>query len=202
MMAEYREKGGVNEGDSDRNARIARRTVLKLGAMAAVAAGAGAAGLRLAGDGRSLAASAPEDEILIGGNFRVDIPGSPEASKNVATVEIDAIEVESLDTGPDANGEYRTYAPGDAHFGEARFTFRVPRNQPSEMQQWIEDAARGQNIRKNISVIIMKKDQSPARTFNLVDCFPVRWDPGDYSPSSNLATESLTCRVTRVEMGY
>jgi hypothetical protein len=40
-----------------------------------------------------------------------------------------------------------------------------------------------------------------ARRFNIFDAFPTRWDPGDYSPSSKVACETIVAKMGRVELG-
>ena len=51
------------------------------------------------------------------------------------------------------------------------------------LRGWIDDTSEGQNIRKNISVIIQKKDGSEAKRFNLVDCFPTSFSFPELSAS-------------------
>lgn len=94
--------------------------------------------------------------------------------------------------------EYRVYAPGDAHYGNATFRSRVGHTS-KELQAWFLDAAAGKDARKSISVICLKRDGSEARRYNLMECFPVKFDPGDYSPSSTTAVESITVKIGRVE---
>jgi phage tail-like protein len=170
--------------------------------MAAVAAGAAGAGLRLVNEGgHALAANAPQDEILVAGDFRVDIPGSPVASANMFEVRFDPIVIDLVGLGMDLPTQHRLYGPGAPHFGNAAFRFGIKKNEPNDILPWVEEAVQGQNIRKNISVICLKRDGSPARTFNLIDCFPVSWDPGDYRTTSNIACESVTVKLGRVELG-
>jgi len=38
------------------------------------------------------------------------------------------------------------------------------------------------------------------RRYNLMECFPIRYDPGDYSPSSTVAVETIVCKMGRVEL--
>lgn len=53
---------------------------------------------------------------------------------------------------------------------------------------------------QDISVIALRRDGSEARRWNVFDAFPVRWDPGDYSPSSSVAVETIVAKMGRVEL--
>lgn len=193
-MSEQREitadEAGGREGFS-------RRDVLKLGAASAVIAGTAAAGLRLAG----AAEAGPKDPALTANRFMVDIPDCPVASANCIGVEIEDLTIDARETTTGLDVEYRTYAPGDALYGRVKVSFpRLPGDAISrELLGWLEDARTGKNIRKSISVICLKRDGAEARRFNLIDCFPEKYDPGDYSPSSNVATEKLTVKIGRIE---
>jgi phage tail-like protein len=134
------------------------------------------------------------------GKFKVDIAGCPVASANVESINVEdlSIDVREMTTG--ADWDYRVYGPGDAHYGSVTIKSRVGANS-KELYQWWLDCSRGSNIRKNISVIHLKRDQTEARRFNLIECFPTKWDGGDYSPSSNVACEGVTCKIGKVELG-
>jgi phage tail-like protein len=94
---------------------------------------------------------------------------------------------------------YRVSGPGDAHFGSITIRARVGKNR--ELQQWWLDTTQGKNIRKYITVLTLKADGTEGRRWNMLECFPTRWDPGEYSPSSNKsATETIVCKMQRVEL--
>jgi phage tail-like protein len=133
------------------------------------------------------------------GKFKVDIEGCATASSNVESITVEdlSIDVREMTTG--ADWDYRVYGPGDAHYGSITVRARVGKNS-KELYQWWLDTSRGQKIRKSISVICLKRDGSEARRFNCLECYPTRWDAGDYSPSSNVACESVTCKMGRVEL--
>lgn len=186
-------------------ARVGRRDVLKFGAAAAAVASSAGLGLRNLLDAAPAhaATGGPEldDEVLVGGIFMVDIPGCPVASANAQSVNVDPVTVDAVDITSPADTDYRRYAAGDALYGRTTFKFRVIRDAPaSELRAWLQECSRGQNVRKNISVILFKKDLQEVRRWNLVDCFPVRWDPGDYSPSSSVAMETLTVKIGHIEL--
>ena len=97
-------------------------------------------------------------------------------------------------------GNYRLYGPGAPHFGNARISVVPGSEDAKELQAWWMEASKGKNIRKNISVRLYTSDRTAGRGYNLIDCFPTRWDPGEYSPSSNARTETLTVKIGRIEM--
>jgi len=68
------------------------------------------------------------------------------------------------------------------------------------LKDWLEDS-RGENIRKDISVIVQKKDGSEARRFNLVDCFPTSFSFPELSASGtgNLY-EEITFKPERLQL--
>jgi tail tube protein gp19 len=195
--------------DQDRR-RLGRRDVLKLGAVAAAVAGTAQIPLL------SSPALAQGGDIA---GFLLDIPGAPVASKNIREIHIDELNIDerALTTqgvriltdvkrlGPLADVampelDYRVYGPGDAHFGSATFTFRVDKAVPNkDVEQWVSDCSRGQNIRKSISVILLGRDGSEARRYNLLDCFPTQWSAVNFDTSSSVQTETLRVKVGRIE---
>jgi len=142
-----------------------------------------------------------QDEILQNGagKFKVDIPGLPAASANVHSVQVEDLTIDVRETTTGENWDFRTYAPGDAHFGKATFRFRVGGRSHEELKGWVLDAANGKNIRKDISIIIMSRAGSEGRRYNLQETFPIKYDPGDYSPSSTVRTETLVVKIGRIE---
>lgn len=133
------------------------------------------------------------------GKFKIDIQGCPVANANVESITIEdlTVDVRELTTG--ADWDYRVYGPGDAHFGSITIRSRVGK-QSTELYKWWLDCSRGQNIRKSISVICLNRDGSEARRFNVIEAFPTRWDAGDFSPASNVACETIVCKMGKVEL--
>lgn len=131
--------------------------------------------------------------------FGVDIPGCPDASKNIRECHIDELHVDcrEMTTGHDV--EYRLYGPGHAHWGSASFTSAVTLGASKELQTWFNEAAHGKNIRKNITVTLFKSDKSPGRSYNLMDCFPTQWSAVNFDTSSSVQTETLRVKVGRIE---
>lgn len=185
---------------------VSRRDFIKYGALAGAAVGA--MGLRLrASPEPSVSLPAAEaktnpsqDQILENGagKFRIDIPGCPAASANIQSVQVEDLTIDVRETTTGVNWDFRTYAPGDAHFGKATFRSRASKNS-KELLQWLQDASEGKNVRKNISVIILNKKGEEARRWNLMECFPIKYDPGDYSPSSTTSVETIVVKIGHVE---
>ena len=133
------------------------------------------------------------------GKFKLEIDGCPVASANVESITVEDLVIDEREMTTGAAWDYRVYGPGDAHYGSITIRARVGKDS-KELYQWWLDCSRGKAIRKSISVICLKRDGSEARRFNCLECFPTQWDPGDYSPSSNVACESIVANMGRVEL--
>ena len=177
---------------------MARRDVLKLGAAAAVGVSSLALGDRLPSQAVNAAPRAGGD-YLPAHNFRVEIDGVALDPGAVQTVLVEPLAIDERELTTGADWDYRVYGPGDAHYGSITIRARVGKDSKA-LYEWFQEAATGNTRRKSISVIILTRDGKEARSFNYLDCFPTRWDPGDYSPSSNVACESITCKMGRVEL--
>jgi len=131
--------------------------------------------------------------------FSVDIPGCADASKNIREIAIDElnIDVREMTTGLDV--EYRLYGPGKANWGSAKFTSACTLGGSKELQAWFQEAAKGKNIRKNITVTLFKSDKSPGRSYSLFDTFPTQWSSVNFDTSSTVQTETLTVKIGRIE---
>jgi len=131
--------------------------------------------------------------------FSCDIPGCATASKNIRTIEIDQTIVDKRETTTGLDVEYRLFAPGATHWGQASFTAAVTLGQSKELKAWYDDCASGKGIRKNISVTLFKSDKTPGRSYNLFDCFPVKYSHGNFDVSSTVQEETVTVKVGRIE---
>jgi phage tail-like protein len=131
--------------------------------------------------------------------FWIDIPGCADASKNIREISIDElnIDIREMTTGLDV--EYRLYGPGQAHWGSAKFTSACTLGGSKELQAWFQEAAKGKNIRKNITVTLFKSDKTPGRSYSLMDTFPTQWSSVNFDTSSTVQTETLTVNVGRIE---
>jgi phage tail-like protein len=134
------------------------------------------------------------------GKFKIDVEGCATASANVESITVEDLVIDEREMTTGADWDYRVYGPGDAHFGSITIRSRVGKDS-KELYQWWLDCSQGKNIRKSISVIALKRDGSEARRWNIFEAFPTRWDPGEYSPSSNVACETIVAKMQRVELG-
>jgi phage tail-like protein len=137
--------------------------------------------------------------------FKIEIDGCPVASANVQSVDIDDLVIEEIEKGnvaDDRGWNYRVYGPGDAHYGSISIRSRITPESDSCLHDWMKSAAGGDggDVRKTISVVILKRDGSEARRWKFSDCFPTKWDHGDYSPNSNVACETIVAKMGRVEL--
>ena len=195
----------TSENDDHKPSALSRRDFLKYGAATGAVVGA----LHLGVQPRGVEAAPPDGDAprrAVGGpggpgvdSFEVDIPGLPETSANVESVDVEdlTIDVREMTTG--ADWDYRVYEPGEAHYGSITIRARVGKDS-KELYQWWLDNSTGKNIRKDISIVLKSRDGGEARRFNMFECFPTRWDAGDYSPSSKVAIETIVCKMQRVEL--
>jgi hypothetical protein len=126
---------------------------------------------------------------LTAGAFRVEL--DKHVLADVFDVTFDPLEVEAIEDGEAVPREFRAYRPGTVSIGRLRV--RVTHGADSRLlYEWWAAASEGQNIRKSISVICLKRDGGEARRFTALGAYPIRWDAGDYSPGSDLILESFT----------
>jgi hypothetical protein len=133
--------------------------------------------------------------------FACDIPGAPDASRNIREIAIDElnIDVRELTTGLDVGS--RLYGPGKAHWGSAKFTSACTLGGSKELEAWFQEA-KAKNIRKNITVTLFKSDKTPGRSYTLFDCFPTDWssvNPESDATGTAVSTETLTVKIGRIE---
>ena len=145
--------------------------------------------------------SAPVDEILVAGTFKVDITGCT-SSADCVTAEVDPIEIEMHDVTQSNDPTWRQFTNGAVRYGEGRFTFRVSdSNFNKDLSAWQKDTGAGKNIRKNVTITIFKKDRSTvARTYNLIECFPLSFSGGDFTTGAESNLAELRVCPTRVEL--
>ena len=170
-----------------------RREVFRWGAVAAAALGG--AGLRPGGLRAQAAGGEPPGPWSLGGQ----IPRCADASKNIREIAIDELSIDLRETTTGTDVEYRLYGPGQAHWGSAKFTSAVTLGGSKELQAWFNEAAKGKNIRKNITVTLFKSDKTPGRSYTLMDCFPTQWSAVNFDTSSTVQTETLTVKIGRIE---
>ncbi len=184
-----------------------RRQVLHAGVVTAAAVGATAMGvLRLPGAAspaaqvRAAGTDAGGYEVIANAfGFAVDIPGLPTASRNIREIAIDELTIDSRELTTGLDDEYRRYGPGAAHWGSARLVSAIPIGASEELGAWWEAAAKGKNVRKNITVTLFKSDKSPGRSYTLFDCFPTGYSAGTFDTSSTVQTERVSCKIGRIE---
>ena len=131
--------------------------------------------------------------------FGIDIPGCADASKNIREIAIDELNIDAREMTTGLDVEYRLYGPGAAHWGSAKFTSACTLGASKELQLWWQEAAKGKNIRKNITVTLYKSDKTAGRSYSLFDCFPSQWSSVNFDTSSTVQTETLTVKIGRIE---
>ena len=132
---------------------------------------------------RPLAAALPQADLLVAGRFRVAIAGLDMSSADVVSAEVDPIEIEMHDVTQSNDPTWKRFTNGAVRYGEARFTFRVAGgNFNKDLSEWIKDTVtNGERARKTISITILDKKGRVARTYNLIESFPLSFSGGDFS---------------------
>lgn len=168
--------------------------------------------------GRSVPGRANEGayEVLENGagKFKVDIAGCPTASGLVDGITMEDLLIDTREVTDGVNSDYRApeavntsgvdwdyrvYGPGDAHYGSITIRSRVGKNS-KELQQWFSDAAKGKNIRKNITITLKKRDGSAGRVYGWFECYPVAYQPFVLDGSARVASEEITVRCDDLEL--
>lgn len=169
--------------------QIDRRQLLALGATGAVGAWSGVITTSAA------AQSPPPDDNI---PFSVDIPGCPDASKNIREISVDELNIDARETKAQDDGDVEIIQAGRVHHGSAKITC-TRKGGSKELQLWFQEAAKGKGIRKNLTVTLHKSDKSDGRSYSLMDCFPTQWSSVNFDTSSTVQTETLTVSVGRIE---
>jgi len=147
----------------------------------------------------AMQASATSFAILLG-----DLAG---AEKQVRELQIDdlTIDIREMTTGLDVeyrvaqNQGWRVYAPGAVRLGDVHITLNA--DPDSEWSKWREEAARGKNIRKNITILLMKEGKPTGRTYNLLECYPARWtDAQTIESGAVVETQTIEVKCGRIEL--
>lgn len=123
--------------------------------------------------------------------------------EGVDSVEIDPVTVDVLELPAPENSEYRLYGPGKAHWGNAKFTSACTLGGSKELQAWFQEAAKGKNIRKNITVTLFRTNSIASKSYVLYDCFPVAWEAGSCSGGTRSEFDTFTVSIGggRIEQG-
>lgn len=137
-----------------------------------------------------------DDSLLV--DFSIDIPGLPNASKNIVEMAFEELEFDIRLPGAGGNAQFHTIRPGGINLGCVRLTSAVA-NDSKELKAWFDETQTGKNIRKNITVTLFKSDKTPGRHYLLYDCFPTQWSSVNFDTSATVQTETLTVKMGRVE---
>ncbi|MBI2883140.1 MAG: phage tail protein [Candidatus Methylomirabilis oxyfera] len=125
----------------------------------------------------------PRTDLLVAGRFRVAIAGLDMSSADVVSAEVDPIEIEMHDVTQSNDPTWKQFTNGAVRYGEARFTFRVSdSNFNKDLSEWIKDTVtNGERARKTINIMLLDDRSTVARTYNLVECFPLSFSGDDFT---------------------
>lgn len=168
-----------------------RRTLLGAGSTAALALAA----LRT---GTVSAAEVDRPPVALANLFKVDIAGCAQSSKWCVSVDFAPARAVALAATPrsgPASGDGGPLSPGPV-----RLRFVTPaQGGNDDVAGWMARAAKGLRDLRPIAITLLASDQTAIRTYELIDCFPTQFDPGDYSASAAVNVAELVVQPTRVE---
>lgn len=122
---------------------------------------------------------------LAGARFAViDIAGAPKASENALLMAIEDLNIDVA----------RLEKEGNARSLTAKIAVRPGAG--AELAEWLAGAEKGLPSGRLIQVALLTAGGAPLRTFNLIECFPVRFSEA----SRGLAAETLTVKIGRIEL--
>jgi len=111
------------------------------------------------------------------GSFKVLIDGLTSPANEITEIEIDDLIVDIRETTTGLDVEYRLYAPGSTHWGQARFAVAEKSKTGEVLKRWFAEAQRGSQARKSVSIIMLADDGSTDRSYTLLNCAPVKVAP-------------------------
>jgi hypothetical protein len=172
------------------------RSVIGVACLAAVAVGLAGCG------GERAAMAAPAVEAGDAYPFRVEIDGKAADDVFLAVRGLaQAIGSTDMDS-PDRVG--KVSAPDGARPSSVVFEIQFNPESLPAVQTWVQETYAGADVRKTISVVLLKRDGSEARRFNLLDCYPTRFavSPlgGTSADTGTVVHWTLEVRVNRIEM--
>jgi len=171
--------------------QLSRRTLL---GMTSTAVAAGVA-LRAA---PGLAATSDQEPPVLASGFAVDIQGCQVSPRYCVSIDVDPVSSEPNGKPPrGANAPAGPLVPG-----QARLRFLTPvSGGNADLAAWVRAVAKGVADRRAISITLFTQDRSTtARTYTLVDCFPISFDSGDFSTGGDANVAELVVQPTRVEL--
>ncbi len=168
-----------------------RRTLLGAGSTAALALAA----LRT---GTVSAAEVDRPPVALASLFKVEIEKCAQSSRWCVSVDFAPARAVALAAAPrsgPASGD-----PGPLSPGLVRLRFVTPaQGGNADLAGWMAAAAKGLRDPRRITITLLAADQTAIRTYELSDCFPTQFDPGDYSAGGGANVAELVVQPTRVE---
>lgn len=123
-------------------------------------------------------------------NFKLDISGVTEGHFTECSGL--SVKVESIPYREAGNNQIIRHIPGPVEY--ANVTLRYGVTSSRELWDWLESAAKGEVVRKNVSIILLdSQGNNEVMRWNLIDAWPSEWKGADLKASDrSLAIESLT----------
>jgi hypothetical protein len=129
--------------------------------------------------------------------MRVDDNASKDEPRRT-TVTLDCTMDWANSTAPDDDKDILKGTSARARTRHLNTTITMDPQAP-ELVPWLFDRS-GTSKPQAIVVEMEQRNQEQNRTWNLMECFPIRYDAGDYSPSSTTKVETIVVKIGHVEL--
>ena len=134
-------------------------------------------------------------QAIFQNNFDIDI------SPHVISVDTGVLTIPTVLATDSTDATWDSFMPGNPVYNTWTITLAShPDN--ADIKDWVKNAVNGQDIRKIIELNYRSSPQeSPIRTINCIDAFPMSYNSGDYSAGSGqVLVEKLVVKCGRIEI--
>jgi len=114
------------------------------------------------------------------GKFKVEIQNCPVANANVESITMEDLLIDAREITTGTDWKYRTYGPGDAHYGSITMSARAPGGFPGELFELSQVCfPPGGGLRPSITVTVLRADGTDGRIYNFHDVLLVSYEAPD-----------------------
>jgi hypothetical protein len=151
-----------------------------------------------------MAAKTLDDDKIFSKYFKVEIQGIYGEVPGVVDFDAGRVTFTIEETTQGDQPEYRTYTYGSHEYEDLTLTVQQAPGE-TKIQDWVDKATKmggaGSSLRRDITASLLARDKSKVlKTINCFGCFPLSFDAGGQSTSSEIKTLTLTCNVNYIEV--
>jgi phage tail-like protein len=142
-------------------------------------------------------AKTEHDEHIFVNNFIIDMGGEQKHIRKVSPITMRIPKIETT-TG---NDKWKSWRPGRPKFGNITFEGSELKTD-NNVEKWVEEAYKGTEARKDITIKVRNQKGEDVRIFNLFSCLPVAYSKIDLGSQGGAQTMHwvLELNVQRIEM--